>query len=145
MGLFWHLHGLRGDGAQQVHQDHHRVQVQAAEHREEPDDQAEDDGAGPPGADVGHVPDGRTGRRRGSGRTAAERTQAVLRNHLRCGDGQRAGATRRSLLLAAALEQSFPLWVEALVLQPVLSGEPPMLTEHDKLQLLGLEEPQSFQ
>lgn len=106
MGLFWHLHGLCGDSAEQVHQDHHRVQIQAAEHRKEPDDQAEDDGAGPPGADVGHVPDSRTGRWRCTDRTAAKRTQAALRNDLRCGDGQCAGATRRSLLLTSSLEQS---------------------------------------
>lgn len=59
MVLLRNLHGLCGDGAQQVHQDHHRVQIQAAEHREEPDGQGEDDGAGAPGSDVGHVLDGR--------------------------------------------------------------------------------------
>lgn len=112
VGVLRHLYGLRGDGPQQVHEDHHRVQIQAAEHREEPDDQAEDDGAGPPGADVGHVPDCRAGRWRGTAGTAGERTQTIHRDNVCGGNGQCTRTTRRGILLK----------MESLSLSPWPSG-----------------------
>lgn len=98
--LLRHLHGLGGDYAEQVHQDHHRVQIQAAQHREEPADQAENDGAGAPRAPVGHVRELGAGRGTNPPGAAGERTQAPHRDAVRLpGSGRRPKTTRRGLLL----------------------------------------------
>lgn len=100
MVLVRHLHGLGSDDTEQIHEDHHRVQIQTAQHREEPADQAENDGAGPPRAHVGHVCE--LGASRGTNplRASGERTQAPHRNAVPVpGRGRRPRTTRRGLLL----------------------------------------------